>query len=237
MSTLQEPAPSSAGAARRPALKSARARFGLSLGRRSWAPRLHRGKTKHSQCSNSLVTSYSSDHPQLEEWEAETATAQGSRRSFWFSLNFITQPVAVMRKLWTQVFHIVCLSNHTCWLWLFVATSNSNTAHWFPGVTEYEWIWGGGWGVTDGDHAGRWSQFFFLSMDEHSRFCDKPPSCPPGNWMAGEGRLCALWRPCSLGSCSWISPAAREPLHHACLLQTWCWSQGAWGRGGGSRDI
>ena len=114
MSALQEPAPSSAGPARRPALKSARARFGLSLGGRGWAPGPHTGKTKHSQCSNSMVTSYSSDHPQLEEREAEMATAQGSRRSFWFSLNFITQPGAVMRKLWMQVFHIVCLSNHTC---------------------------------------------------------------------------------------------------------------------------
>lgn len=78
----------------------------------------------------------------------------------------------------------------------------------------------------------------FLSTKEHSRLCDKPPTCLPANWTAadhppGKAGSVHLWNLRSLGSRPWLTPAAREPAHHACLFQTWCWPQG----GGFSRHL
>ena len=67
-----------------------------------------------------------------------------------------------------------------------------------------------GWGVVTG------ATVSFLSTKEHSRLCDKPPTCLPADWTAADHPLGKagsepLWNLCSLGSRPWLTPAAREP--------------------------
>lgn len=89
-----------------------------------------------------------------------------------------------------------------------------------------------GWEVVTG------ATVSFLSTKEHSRLCDKPPTCLPADWTAadhppGTAGSVPLWNLCSLGSRPWLTPAAREPSHHARLSQMWSWPQG----GGFSRHL
>lgn len=227
-----------AGAAGRAQL-TGRARRGLP-GRR--LPSLLRRMCCHSSAKLPVLPQQwhrdpSQGQPQSEEQRRVWWLPRGAEDPFGFPLTLSYNQWQPRKSLWRHIAHTFCLEQPQM---LTLAGFSPYQTPAQPLVSRSVW------GTVKGPlRENNNRTLFFLSADEHFRFCDKPPNCPPRNQMTvtpkcheywpppGEGRA-----PCPLSGphAAWTRPLA--PTSARSLLHTpACFKRGVGHREGGSRDI